>query len=348
LRGTALFPDVVCGKSFAISEDSMADKINIVILGGGYGGVKAAKVLYKKFKSSRNIEITLIDRHPFHTLMTELHEVAGGRAAPDSVQVSFRKIFGGRRIRIITDNITHIDFAEKKITSGNGKIFQYDYMALGVGSEPAFYGIPGIKENSFKLWSYDDAVLLRNHILDAFTLASRESNPEKRKELLTFVVAGAGLTGIEIAGELLEWKQHLCVSYGISEKDVRIIIVEALDAILPALPESLRKKSEYFLKKKGAEICVKSSITGYDGNILKIKGSSDISTHTLIWTCGVQACELGAHLNLKKGNMHSLRIETNDFMQSIEHQEVYVTGDVSWHIINGRGFVRVSSSEFPE
>jgi NADH:ubiquinone reductase (H+-translocating) len=319
----------------------MSEKTRIVILGGGYGGIKAAQILYKTFKSSDDVEIILIDRNPFHTLMTELHEVAGGRGLPDSVQVSFRKIFGGRKITITTDKIRAIDFASKEIISGDDKTCRYDYLVLGVGSEPAFYGIPGIKEYSFKLWAYDHAFLLRKHILDMFTLASRENNPEKRKELLTFVVAGAGATGIELAGELLEWSKTLCYSNGIKESEVRIIIIEALDSILPVLPDSLRKKSEKYLKKMGAEIRTRSSITEYSGKIVKIKDSPEIATPTLIWTCGVQACEFGASLDLKKGNLRSSRIETNDFMQSVEHENVYVIGDLNWYMIDGKPIPQV-------
>ena len=110
----------------------MNGKKRIVILGGGYAGVAAAKTLLGKFKKDRNIEITLIDRNRFQTLMTELHEIAGGRVEQDAVQVSFAKIFGGRRITVIQDNIETIDFEGRKLIGAAGA-YEYDYLVLGVG-----------------------------------------------------------------------------------------------------------------------------------------------------------------------------------------------------------------------
>ncbi|GCF01713.1 hypothetical protein ZYGM_000041, partial [Zygosaccharomyces mellis] len=150
-------------------------KNKILVLGAGYGGVRTAKKLAKKYKKNNDVEITLIDRNPYHTLMTELHEVAGGRVHPESVQVV-------------------------KTTYGE---YSYDYLVIGTGSEPAFFGVPGVKENGFTLWSFEDALKIRKHIQDMFAKASLERNAAKRKEMLTFIVAGSGFTGIEMAGELL-------------------------------------------------------------------------------------------------------------------------------------------------
>lgn len=112
-------------------------KTNIVILGGGYGGVETAKKLHKQFKKRPEIEITLIDRNPYHTLMTELHEVAGARVEPDSVRVSFARIFSGKRVHVVLDEITAIDFTGKKLT-GKSDSYEYDYLVLGTGAEPCF------------------------------------------------------------------------------------------------------------------------------------------------------------------------------------------------------------------
>jgi len=120
----------------------MATK-KILILGGGYGGVWAGKILEKHFRKREDVEITLVDKRPFHTLMTELHEVAGWRTEPESVQVLFKKIFGAKRINVVLDTIEKVDFEAKKAT-GKVQTYAFDYIILGVGAEPEFFGIPGI------------------------------------------------------------------------------------------------------------------------------------------------------------------------------------------------------------
>ena len=218
-----------------------------------FGGVAAAKTLHKLFKKDKDVEITLIDRNPFHTLMTELHEVAGGRCEPESVQVSLHKIFGGTSVNVVIDTIKDISFT-KNTLNGTESTYKYDYLVLGPGAEPEYFGIPGAKENSFPLWSYNDALVLRRHIEDKFLQASREPNSIKRRKLLTFVVAGAGFTGMEMLGELLEWKAPLCHRYGIDENDVSIVLVEAMTEILPILPKKLRLNTMAFLAKNRARI----------------------------------------------------------------------------------------------
>ncbi|MFP4365074.1 MAG: NAD(P)/FAD-dependent oxidoreductase, partial [Spirochaetia bacterium] len=135
----------------------------IIILGGGYGGVEAAKKLHKKYKRKKNVEITLIDKNPYHTLMTELHEVAGGRVEPDSVRISFDRIFSGKNVDVVTDEIKDIDF-DKKICKSETNQYEYDYLVLAVGAEPEDFGIPGVKEHAMTLWSFDDAIQIRRHV----------------------------------------------------------------------------------------------------------------------------------------------------------------------------------------
>src|SRR6185369_10328430 len=113
----------------------------IAILGAGYGGVAAAKTLHKIFKKNHEVEITLYDRNPFHTLMTELHEVAGGRCEPESVQVSLQKIFGGTNVSVVIDDVQTISFTGNQLR-GSEANYPYDYLVLGPGAEPEYFGIP--------------------------------------------------------------------------------------------------------------------------------------------------------------------------------------------------------------
>lgn len=306
----------------------MNAKKKVVVLGAGYAGVHAAKLLNKINTKNSNMEITIISKEPYHTLMTELHEVAGDRVEPESVQVQLRKIFGATNINVITDKINKIDFDGQILYSDKQK-YDYDYLLLGSGSEPAFFGIPGIEENCFTLWSLKDALTIREHIENLFKLASTEQNLQKRKEMLTFIVAGAGFTGIEMMGELVEWKKKLSRQYGINEKEVRLIVIEALPKILPILNDNLIAKADRYLRNKGVELLVNAPISRASDSTVELKDGQVIPTSTLIWTCGVQASKFAANLGLTLGSRG--RIQTNEFMQSVDYNNVYVIGDNAYY-----------------
>lgn len=338
-------------------------KKKIVVLGGGYAGIAATKKLYKKYKKNPNVEITLIDRNPYHTLMTELHEVAGSRVEPESVQVSFQRIFGGTNVKLITDTIKDIDFDDNTLKS-DLRSYSYDYLVIGAGGEPEFFDIPGVQENSLTIWSFDDAIRLRNQIEDRFMEAAREPDEAKRRRILTFVVAGAGFTGVELAGEILERKQTLCREYHLNEHEVRVIIVEALDTILPILPPKMQNKAERYLRKKGAEIMTEAPVVGAEEGIVRLSNDRSIDTDTFIWTCGIHGSEFTARIPLTKGQtakgecsyassegIHGMsgcrleederyivgergRILVDEEMKSVDHANVYLVGDIIWYLDN--------------
>jgi NADH dehydrogenase len=316
----------------------MGQTKKIAILGTGYAGVQAAKLLHKKFKKDTNVEITLIGRDPYHTLMTELHEVAGGRVEADSVQISLKRIFSGKRVNVVLDEITAIDF-NKGTLSSETKKYDYDYLILGAGSEPAFFGVPGVQENGFTIWSLEDALRIREHVENMFRKAQKERNPEKRKRMLTFVVAGAGFTGVETIGELFEWKEKLCRNYDIDVKEVKLVLVEALDKILPILNDGLIAKAERYMVKKGVEIIKGAPITNVDKDFINLKSGKEIQTNTLIWTCGVQASKFAANLGLKTARAG--RVQTNEFMQSVDHKNVFIVGDNSYLEEDGKGLPQI-------
>lgn len=316
----------------------MKEVKKVVILGTGYAGVHAAKLLHKKFKKNTNVEITLIGKDPYHTLMTELHEVAGGRVEQDSVQINLKRIFSAKKVDVVLDEITAIDF-DKKVLTSESNSYSYDYLILGTGSEPAFFGVPGVKENGFTIWSLEDALRIREHIENMFRKAAKERNTEKRKRMLTFVVAGAGFTGVETIGELIEWKKKLCRNYYIDESEVKLVIVEALDKILPILNDNLIAKAERYLLKKGVEVIKSAPITNVAKESITLKNGSEIKTNTLIWTCGVQASKFAANLGLKTSRAG--RVQTNEYMQSVDHNDVYVVGDNSYLEEEGKGLPQI-------
>lgn len=313
-------------------------KKNIIILGAGYSGVQAAKILSKKYKKNNDVEITLIDRNPVHTLMTLLHEVAGGRVEPDSVQIDLRKIFYGSKVKIITEEVKNVDVNKQVLTTEFSE-YEYDYLILGTGSEPAYFGVPGVEENGFPLWSLDNAIKIRHHIENMFKLASKERNEQKRKAMLTFAVAGAGFTGIELTGELIEWKKKLCRKYNVDQNDVKIMVIEALGNILNILDDKLALKAERYMIKHKVEILTNSAITQVTPDEVNLKDGRKIETRTLVWTCGVQGNSFAKSFGLDLNNRG--RVNTNEFMQSIDKENVYVIGDAAFLDEKGKGLPQI-------
>ncbi|MBU5590266.1 FAD-dependent oxidoreductase [Clostridium sp. MSJ-4] len=306
----------------------MANQKNILIVGAGYGGVHVAKKLAKKYKKDDDVQITLIDKNPYHTLMTELHEVAGGRVHPESVQVNLRQIFHRTKVKVVTEYVKNID-VESQTVETDVKSYKYDYIVIGTGSEPSYFGVPGVKEHGFSLWSFEDAIKIRKHIEETFLKASLERDAKKRKEMLTFVVAGSGFTGIEMIGELVEWKKKLCKEYNIYEEDVRLMVVEALATILNMLDRKQADKAENYLIKNKVEMKKNSPIVEVTPNKIVLKSGEEIPTQTLIWTCGIQANSDAKEYGLTQARAG--RVQTNEFMQSVEKPNVYVVGDIAYY-----------------
>ena len=318
----------------------MMDKKQIVILGGGYAGVHAAKALHKAFKKQKDkVEITLIDKNRHHILMTELHEVAGNRVDEASVKISFDRIFSGKMVRVVQDKITSIDF-EKQVLAGERSTYSYDQLLISTGAQTADFNIPGVKEHAFYLWSLEDALKLRTHIESTVRKAVKEADEEKRRQMLTFVVAGGGFTGVELIGELTEWLPILCKKHGIDfKKEVRLINCEGLGNILNMLPEKPREKAVKRMEKKGVEIMLNSLITNVEADRFTTKNGDVIKTETLVWTCGVRGTEFCERLPLTDGKIG--RKAVNEFMQSPDHKNVYLAGDGMWFIEDNRAVPQI-------
>lgn len=308
------------------------DNKKIVIIGAGYGGILTAKKLAKKFKKDENVEITLIDKKPYQTMLTELHEVAAGRTPEDSIRIDLKKIFAKRKVNVVLDEVTKVDFDGKIINAKNNS-YKYDYLVVATGSQPTFFGIPGAEEYTHKLWSYEDAVNLKEHILNMFREAAKEPNREKRQKMLTFVVVGGGFTGVEMIGELGEWKNRLCKDFYIDKEDVKLYVVDALPKILPIFPDNLIRKTEKRLEKLGVEIITGAGITQVSKNSVVLGDKGAINTNTVIWAAGVEGSDIVGHMDIKQQGRK--RIVTNDKLQSLDYENVYVVGDNIFYIPEG-------------
>lgn len=305
----------------------------ILIVGGGYAGVKAAKVLHKKYKRSKDVEITLVDRNRFHTLMTELHEVAGDRVPQASVKVSYDRIFSGTSVHVVHDEIVDVDIDSKKVTGKTGD-YEWDRVLFATGGAPADFNIEGVRDNTLSLWSIDDALLIRQHLELTFRKAALERNLKKRRQLMTVVVAGGGFTGVELVGELVEFLPVLCQKYALPEDEITLINLEAMGHILGMLPEDMRAKAVSYMEKKGVEVRTNALITKATKSAFHLKDGDVIKAGTKVWTCGVKGNCFTSCTDLKEGKAG--RKEVDEFMRSPGHEDIYIAGDGIWYLEDGK------------
>lgn len=308
----------------------------IVVLGAGYAGVLTAKKLAKRFKKQPDVEIMVIDKHRYHTMLTELHEVAANRVEEDSIRISLTKIFAGRKVKIVTDNIRSIDY-DKQVLQGDDNAYTYDYLVMASGSKPAYYGIPGAEKNTLPLWSYDDAVNLKAHVFSMFSKATSETDPKVRKKLLTFYIAGAGFTGVEMAGELAEWIPTLCTQFEVDPKFVKIVEVDLLNRVVPMLPEKLSIKAQKRLEKMGVTVRLKTGIVSVGEDYIEYKQDEDVikdSTCTIIWTAGTECADI-AKDSAQLKPVRRGRLEVDEYLRAKEYKNVFVAGDNMFYITPG-------------
>ncbi|MFD1393487.1 FAD-dependent oxidoreductase [Lacticaseibacillus jixianensis] len=306
----------------------MAEK-NIVIVGAGFAGVYATKRLAKHFKKDKDVTITLIDRHSYFTYMTELHEVAADRVPEDAIQYDLQRLFARRKnVKLVTDTVTTID-REKKLVKTKHGAYPYDYVMLGIGSQPNDFGTPGVKEHGFVLGSWEEAIALKKHIQDVVRRGAEEHDPDKRKALLSLVVVGSGFTGTETIGELRDWRDVLAKENKLDPSEISFTLMEMAPTIMNMLDRSDANKAERYLTKKGVKVMKNTGVVGVHEDHVDLKDGSTFPTATLIWTAGVKATDQAANFGLAQARAG--RIVVNSHMESQEDPNVYVVGDVSFY-----------------
>ncbi|HHT16222.1 MAG TPA: FAD-dependent oxidoreductase [Papillibacter sp.] len=308
---------------------------HIVIAGAGYAGVYTAKKLQKRLKKEPDVSITLIDKNPYHTMLTELHEVAANRVQEDHVRFHLEDIFAGRKVNLRMDTVTGVDFENKTLRCENGDV-PYDYLVIALGSTPTYFGTPGAKEHTFGLWSYEDALKIRHHIEDVFRRAVSETDEAKRKGLLTFFVVGAGFTGVEMVGELAEWIDELCEKFHVPRQEVRLVNADLLERVVPMFPEKVGAKADRRLRKMGVELMLKTKVKAVgDGYIELEQGERTFreETDTVIWTAGIESAEALEGMSLEKQGRG--RIKTDDYLRAEGREDVFIAGDNVFYIPEG-------------
>jgi len=319
----------------------MAKNKKIVILGAGYAGVLIAKKIEKKLKKAKKLEdvdITIIDKNPFHTMLTELHEVAAWRVDEESIRLDLKKIFAGREVNVVQDTIVEPDYKNNTLIGENGK-YEYDHLVMASGCTTNYWGVKGAEENTFPLWSFQEAATLRDHIMNMFRTASIEKDIERKKELLTFFIVGAGFTGVEMAGELAELAPNLCKRFYINPKLVDINIIDMLQGPMPFLPKKSSDRAVARMTKMRINQIYSASVKEVKEDGIKFEAESKTNfkkSHTIIWAAGTEGSDIAMKSEeLGIAERSRGRIQTDTHLRSIQHPNVYVAGDNMFFIPEG-------------
>lgn len=259
-------------------------KPRVVIIGGGFGGMNLAKSLH-----GTEVQVVLFDKQNYNGFWPLLYQVATAGLEPDAIAEPFRKMFDGyedfhyRMVRV-----NKIDPAAKTVTTLIGDL-HYDYLVIASGSKSNFFGNEQIQKFSFPLKTIPEALNIRSHFLQCFEQASITRDPAERQSLLNFVIAGAGPTGVEMAGSLAEMRRHvLPTDYpGLDFSQMNIYVVEGLGKVLPPMSDEAGQKAQKYLEELGIIIKLNTLVENYDGETVTFKGGEQIKTQTLVWGAGV-------------------------------------------------------------
>ncbi|MFL6360099.1 MAG: NAD(P)/FAD-dependent oxidoreductase [Nitrososphaeraceae archaeon] len=312
---------------------------HILILGSGFAGIEALKRLQRKFRKKSNIDITLVSRDNFLLFTPMLHEVSSGMIEIRHIATPIRTFC--KKANFYEANVQSIDLQNKKVvitheigkqsepTAYNQQLLEYDYLIIALGSETNFFGMEDIERYSFTMKTIDDAIVLRNHVISMLEQASVEQeNSDLRKSLLTFVVVGGGFGGVETVGELNDFVKETVRQFykNIFMTDIKIILVNSHDKILPEVGEELGDFALQKLKENGVQFIMNTHVKGATASTAKLDNGTVIATYTLIWTAGVHPSKVVANLPCDHDKHH--RIISNNYLELSGYEgEVYALGD---------------------
>jgi NADH dehydrogenase len=296
----------------------------VVIIGGGFGGLWAARTL-----ANKPVDVVVIDRNNYHTFLALLYQVAAAELNAEDIAYPVRSIFCKiPNIDFVLAYARWIDLQNRQIET-DGETISYDYLILANGSVTSTFGIPGVEEHSYFLKTLEEAVTLKNHIICCFESAAREPEAERRKSLLTFVIVGGGATGVEYAGALTELIHGPMIrDYpGIDFSEVRIIQLEAAGQMVSFMPSKIRDYTARQLRRMGVDVRLKAAVAEVLPDRVVLKNAENIETNTVVWTAGVKGEGLAAASSIPVAR--DGRVAVNETLQIKDQPNIYVIGDLA-------------------
>src|SRR5436190_7023414 len=303
-------------------------KTKIVIAGGGFAGLYAAKYLDKHLAQRGDVEVTLIARENFILFTPMLHEVAAGDLAPADIVNPLRRIL--RHVNVIEADVEAVDLKARKIRCVHGLErgeleFDFDHLLLALGSETNFFDNAGIRDWAVTMKNLSDATLLRNRVVAFLEEANLEKDAVARRQWLTFVIAGGGFAGAETAGAVNDFVRETAKFYpDLAGEEIRVVVIHPGDYLLPELGEELGRYAERKMRDRKVEVIKGARVANYDGWVVTLNNGLSIPAATLIWTAGVKPSPVVAALACVK---EKGRIVADQYLQVPGFRGLWTAGD---------------------
>lgn len=307
-----------------IANIPSTDKKRVVVIGGGFAGLKLAKSLSKK-----HFQVILIDKNNYHQFQPLFYQVATSGLEPSAIAFPLRKaIQNDSHIHFRIAELENINTDNQLIKTNIGQI-QYDYLVLAIGATTNYFGNKNVEEHAIPMKSLGEAIDLRNLILSNFEKALNETDAKKRASLMNVVLVGGGPTGVELAGAIAEMKKFILPKDypELDFEEMQIHLLEAADKVLNGFTEKASIKGKLYLEKLGVKVQTHAFVADYDGKNVKLKDDTTLPTETLIWAAGIKA-------NVVKGLKeesygHAGRLVVNEYNQIKGHPTIYAIGDLA-------------------
>jgi NADH dehydrogenase len=304
---------------------TVAERPRVLILGGGFGGIGAARSL-----RDADVDVVLVDAHDYHTFQPLLYQLATDLLETAVVGHALRDLFHEQpNVTVHQATATEVDLEKREVTFAEMAPLGYDYLVLALGAEVTFFGTPGAPEHAFPMYTLADAVRLKEHILDRWEAADRDPALVDGGAL-NIVVVGGGPTGVESAGALAElYRQAFAKDYpGLPQEKARIILVEAATDLFMMFKQNLRDYAKKELEKFSVEVLLGERVASVEPTRVTLESGSVLDAHTLVWGAGLQANLITGSLGLEleKGN----RIPVGPDLAAAGHPEVFAVGDIAW------------------
>jgi NADH dehydrogenase len=296
----------------------------IVIIGGGFGGLYTARGL-----RSAEAEITVVDRHNYHLFQPLLYQVATAALNPSDIAAPIRSILRHQKnVSVMLGDAIDVDVDAKRVQLADGTI-DYDFLVIATGATHSYFAHPEWERDAPGLKTIEDALEIRRRVLTAYEEAERETDPVKQQAWLTFVIIGAGPTGVELAGALSEIARQTMVRdfRRIKPASARVILVEGLDRVLPPYPPSLSASAQKQLESLGVEVITGAFASDVNDHEVRLSGDRVIPTRTVLWAAGVQASPLAKSLGVPLDRAGRVLVEPDLTIPG--HKDVFVIGDLA-------------------